>query len=210
MLYSNVEKSWLRVELMYITVNEYFSLTKNSDFRKRRIKGESFFPYSVSDYQNMNKESSLVEITMVSGVIALESLINYGLAELQDDFELSKKSINNPNKILKERGVSLIPQSKLAKKILILKKNPNHPIIKLTDILSDNRNKITHDKPFDFSVYERKEVTKHYNDSNTYCKSYQYEDLKDFFIECDKVKTYIIEDSVLENLQLSDFSTLIK
>ena len=210
MLHSNVEKNWLRVELMYSVIHEYFNLTKDSDFRKRIINNENIFPYNLSDSQNMNKESSLVDMVIVWGVVALESLVNYALAELQNDFELSKKSINNPNKVLKDRNVSPIPESKLATKIVILKNDPNDLIIALADKLSNNRNKIIHDKPIDYEMYDDDEVITHYGSTNTYFPSYRYEDLKDFFSQCDEIKNYIIKDNILVTLEIRDFSTLIK
>lgn len=212
LLHSNVEKNWQRVELMYSVVYEYFKLTKESDFRKRIVNNGSIFPYSVSDYNNMSKESSLVDMIIVWGVVALESLINYALAELQDDFELAKKSINNPNGVLRDLSISPIPKSKLATKIIALKRDPAHIIIGLADELSSTRNKIIHDKPIDYERYDDddEEVITSYSNSETeYLPSFRHENLNEFFTKCDEIKNYITVGTVLECLEIRDFKELL-
>lgn len=196
---------------MYSVVYEYFKLTKESDFRKRIVNNESIFPYSVSDYNNMSKESSLVDMIIVWGVVALESLINYALAELQDDFELAKKSINNPNGVLRDLSISPIPKSKLATKIVALKRDPADIIIGLADELSSTRNKIIHDKPIDYEMYDDEEVITSYSNSETeYLPSFRHEDLNEFFNKCDEIKNYITVDNVLECLEIRDFKELLR
>ena len=210
MTYSAVEENWLRVELMYSVTNEYFNLTKDTDFRKRIINSKSIFPLDYSASQNMSKESSLVGMVMAWAVVALESLTNHALAEKGVSIESAKKTINYPNSVLKKSSITHNYKSKLAAKLIILKDESSNHAMEIADKLTTIRNTIIHDKPIDYYEYDGEVEIIHYgtNVADT-LTTYRHEDLKEFFINCDKIKNYIIKDTYLETLEIREFELLI-
>ena len=210
MVLSAVNDNWQRVELMYSVVYEYFKETVDSDFRNRIINKGNIFPYSVSKSQSMQKESSLVGMVMAWAVVAIESLINHALAEKIDDRHLAVKAINNPNKVLKELQLNFNPESKLGTKIMILDSEYDSEIVSLAEMISSMRNIIVHDKPYDYFEKEGDVETKDYKTSDEVDGNiYRYEDLKDFFINCDSIKKYIEEKVYMETIEIRDFSSLL-
>jgi len=207
---SAVNDNWQRVELMYSVVYEYFKETVDSDFRNRIINKGNIFPYSVSKSQSMQKESSLVGMLMAWAVVAIESLINHALAEKIDDRNLAVKAINNPNKVLKELQLNFNPESKLGTKIMILDSEYDSEIVSLSEMISSMRNIIVHDKPYDYFEKEGDVETKDYKTSDEVDGNiYRYEDLKDFFINCDTIKKYIEKKVYMETIEIRDFSSLL-
>lgn len=211
MTYSAVQDNWLRVELMYSLTNKYFNLTKDTDFRKRIINKQSMFPYSVTSSQNMSKESTLVGMVMAWSVVALESLLNHALAEKGESIEIGKKSINDPNKVLKELEIKHSYKSKFSAKLIILKNESSNEVMDFADKLTIIRNTIIHDKPIDYYENDGDVEIEHYGDSQVDTLiTYRHDDLKEFFITCDKIKKYIIENTYLETLEIREFESLIK
>ncbi|AKF24684.1 hypothetical protein YH65_04245 [Sulfurovum lithotrophicum] len=165
MTYSAVEDNWLRVELMYSVTNKYFNLTKGTDFRERIINNQSMFPYCVASSQNMSKESTLVGMVMAWSVVALESLLNHALAEKAISIEIGKKTINDPNKVLKQIGITHSYKSKFSAKLIILKNESSNVVMDLADKLTIIRNTIIHDKPIDYYENDGDVEIEHYGDS---------------------------------------------
>lgn len=72
------------------------------------------------------------------------------------------------------------------------------------------RNTIIHDKPIEYYEYDGEVEIIHYDGSEEdRLVTYRHEDLKEFFINCDKVKNYIIKDTYLETLEIKEFESLI-
>jgi hypothetical protein len=196
---------------MYSVVYEFFSETEGSDFRDRIVNNKGVFPYNLSQAQSMQKESSLVGMVMAWSVVAIESLINHALAEKLDTRELAVKAINDTNKEFNKLSFDFNPKSKLGKKIMILDSEHNSEIVNLAEIISDARNMIMHDKPYDY--YENDgdiETTAYRASSGVTDIVYRYEDLKDFFDNCDAIKNYIEEKTYMYTIEIRNFSSLLK
>ena len=83
-------------------------------------------------------------------------------------------------------------------------------VVYYAEKISSARNRIVHDKPYDYYENEGDVETKDYKmseevDSNIY----RYEDLKKNFISCDAIKKYIEEKIYMETIEIRDFSSLL-
>lgn len=209
MIYSGVEDNWQRVEIIHSIAKAFYRKTEGSDFRER-LKPESrnIFPFDVNAYDSINKERCIVETVMVWSLVTIESAVNHILAEVENDSAEAIEAIRLPTKIMEKRGVKVNRCSDLSRKLLLLNFNGNNieAIIKISETLSDIRNEIVHDKPFEYIDHGDGNVEiKPFRKNNIDYKAYSYDDLKEFFEKCDVIITFLSE---IENNSSISFSTL--
>lgn len=205
MIYSSTDENFRRIKIMTSIAHKCYFLTKNSDYRERILNGGDIFPFILSDQEAMEEETCMVGLIKAWCVVTLESLINEALVDVLNDKELAAKAIEFPSKLLPKNA----PRSDLEKKLTIINdycvnksdKSYLEKIISISSNLSNKRNSIIHDKPFEF-VYEgapaEGEVigTHHYRkrggetDDNNRDR---FEDLKSFFFECDEIRRFILD-----------------
>ncbi len=196
---------------MHSVTQTYFATTSGSDFRTRTIHNGEFFPFDAIQYDNMEKESYLVGMVMAWSVITLESLVNHALAEIINNKILSIMAIEYPGQITDKLKVAQSAKSELAKKIAILSDDfvgNNNEYIQLADELSQIRNAIVHDKPFELIDLEDGDVKiQHFKSRKGMDMSRQrYEDLSDFYRKCDKITVHISSVSPLQVMGLGEIS----
>ena len=201
MIQSAIEDNWMRVNIMHSIAKGYYLETHDSGFRERTINNGPFFPFNSLKYEAMKKESCMVGMIMAWSVICLESLINHALAENIDDRDVAIKAIEYPGKFNKEFSIPKSIRSEFSKKIIILANNEKngHKFASMADGLSDIRNLIVHDKPFEFRDYDGDvEVTHLKQRGAPLEKQMRYGDLTDFYKKCEDVKNYIGSISSVE------------
>lgn len=208
MVYSAAINNFERVALLYTIAEEYHQTNKRSG-QKERWKSGDIFPFSVEDWRNIQNESQIVEAVIVFSLITLESLANHIIAEKTEASELTKEFtekdtidlsiglIEGDYKAFSKIGIKRPPKGDLSKKIKALDKllssKPSHYIETLQNIankLSEARNSIVHDKPFDLTTYDdgNIEFTEFRNRGKS--KIYDFEFLENFFIDCQKIANY--------------------
>lgn len=196
MIYSSIDDNWMRVEIMHSVARRYYEDTHDSDFRKRIINRSEMFPFYGLKYEKIQKESCIVGMVMTWSVVTIESLVNHCIAETINDATYAKMAIDYPKRITNKFNIPKSIRSELSKKIAILSddyKN-NREILSLADKLSDIRNRIVHDKPFNLIDYGDGEVeminfnSRNYSSEKT-CT--MYENLGDFYKNCDHLKNYL-------------------
>ncbi len=211
MIHSAIHDNWDRVQIMHSMAYDYYCETKDSELRQGMGSSscEDSFAFNAFVFETMRKEACLVEAIMVWSVIAIETLINHVLAEVSPDELSAKNAIEYPDKRIDKRYKKC---HDLVKKLIILNdgKEINDEILLVAENLSENRNAIVHDKPFELNDYGDGEV-KIINYSlreNEKKYSNKYEDLKIFFKDCDKIKDYIFSASDL-NGKLCSYSQCV-
>ncbi|MEL7893552.1 hypothetical protein AAG581_00645 [Vreelandella neptunia] len=201
----------MRVEIMHSVALNYFRATHDSDFRFRIIQGGAPFPFDALQYDTMEKESCIVGMVMAWSVITLESLVNHALAEMINNRTSAIMAIEYPGQITEKLKIAKAAKSELAKKIAILSDNRdvNNELILLANKLSEDRNTIVHDKPFELTDFGDSEVKITYFRSRGESERLpRYEDLADFFRDCDKISDYISSISPLQVMGLGEISFL--
>jgi hypothetical protein len=211
MIHSAIHDNWDRVQIMHNVAYDYYCLTKNSEHRES-CRDRTEFAFDASVFEIMNKESCVIGMLMAWSVITIESLVNHVIAEIIPNKLLAIKAIEFPKEIVSGDKFNKNCKSELAKKIIIINDGNDNiiDIISTADKLSNNRNSIVHDKPFELIDHENGDV-EIVNYSLRNCEgnvSNKYEDLKVFFEDCDKVKDYILSVSNLKNLLYSHFSSV--
>ena len=200
---------------MHSAAREFLDETRGSDFRRRLIGGGNIFPFDVTAHDSMEKESHIVGMLMAWSVITLESLINHALAEAINNKVSAVMAIEYPSQITDKLKIGKSARSGFSKKLIILSNTfePDSDILQLCDELADIRNKVVHDKPFDYVDFGDGDVEIDYyrsrgaNDSETL----RYDSLVPFFRKCDRVMDYILSktnNSPFESGEHS-FSSLI-
>lgn len=213
MIQSAIEDNWMRVNIMHSIAQRYYLETHDSDFRERIINSGPFFPFNSIKYEAMKKESCMVGMIMAWSVICLESLINHALAENIDDRDVAIKAIEYPGKSVEKFRIPKSIRSEFSKKIIILANNEknSYKFASIADELSDTRNLIVHDKPFEFTDYDGDvEVTHLRQRGDPLEKQIKYDDLTDFYRKCEDVKDYIgsISSVEVEGIQSISFIKL--
>lgn len=192
----------MRVNIMHSIAQWYYLETYDSDFRERSINNGPMFPFNSLKYDAMKKESCMVGMIMTWSVICLESLINHALAGNINDLDVAKTAIEYPEKAAKKLKISKSIKSGLSKKIIILANNKenSHKFASIADELSDTRNLIVHDKPFELRDYGNGdvEVTHLRLRGDALEKQLRYDDLIEFYRRCEDVKDYIGSISSVE------------
>lgn len=209
MIHSSIKDNWMRVEIMHYVAQTYFTATDGSDFRTRITQKGALFPFNTIQYGQMEKESCLVGMVMAWSVITLESLVNHALAEIYDK-DSSIEAIEYPSQTAKRLKIAKDAKSELAKKIAILSDHTqyNNEYILLANEISDIRNVIVHDKPFDLIDTGDGEVKiTHFRKRGSDDKPQtRYENLPDFYKKCDKICGYINSILPLEVMGLNEIS----
>lgn len=215
MIYSSIKDNWMRVEIMHSVAQAYYLATHNTDFRERMISGGDPFPFDVVKYDTMEKESCIVGMVIAWSFITLESFVNHSLAERLNNKISAKMAIEHPSQITDKLKITKSARSELAKKIIILADNDKKyaQYISLADELSEMRNLIVHDKPFELIDYEDGgvEITHFNSRGNNPELRYRYGDLSCFYEKCDKIKDYVssISPICVVGFEEMSFSKLI-
>ncbi|HMW46918.1 MAG TPA: hypothetical protein PKD17_03350 [Cellvibrionaceae bacterium] len=216
MIYSSVEDNWLRIELMFEIASKYNDFTKGEDgFDVAETDGKLSFRMDVFLMDGEKKESCLVGMLMVWSVVTLESLINHAIAESINNELTAKLAIEHPGQITEKIKPRVNAKSELAKKLLILN-DDSEDISKLLEIaeqLSERRNHIVHDKPFDHCTDEDGEpIIKYFRvRGKELDERIRFKSLGPFFKQCDSVKEFIQRKSNLGSLDVhgKSFSGLL-
>lgn len=204
MIHSSVKDNWTRLEIIHSVAREYFNFTADSDFRQRMNNRGNLFPFHVSEFEQMEKESCLVGMVMVWSVVTLESLVNHALAVTFNDKDSAIEAIEYPKNAINRLKIKTKSKSELAKKITILAsaKGTKCSVLELADNLADTRNSIVHDKPF--SLFENGEIEHFRNRGESEGGRFKFEQLGDFFEVCDNVKDFIVLNIDLESIDAND------
>lgn len=197
---------------MHSIALELYKSTEGSDFRNRTINRtiDNFFPFDAVAYDAMAKESCIVSMVMAWSVVALESVVNLGLAENIQFKRDAVKAIEYPKKVLKKTKY----KSDLAVKLIILSDSTISisEVFDLAEEVSDIRNVIVHDKPFDMVNDDSGDVeVDYFKCRGKEPKIYRYENLHPFFCSCDQIYRYILTSSKEELYAASglNFASLI-
>ncbi|MEH8018569.1 hypothetical protein MN202_15100 [Rheinheimera muenzenbergensis] len=200
----------MRVEIMQSIASAYFSATRGSDFRSRITQGGAPFPFDAIQYETMEKESCIVGMVMAWSVITLESLVNHALAEKINNKVSAIMAIEYPGQITEKLKIAKSARSELAKKIAILSDNRqgSDVYIQLADKITEDRNIIVHDKPFELTDLENGEVkiTHFKSRGRENERKPRYENLADFFMDCENVSNYIYSSSALKEAGVTEIS----
>lgn len=205
MIHSSIEDNWTRLEYIHSIAKQLYDKTKASEFRT--ADPQPSFRFCATTHTRMQEEACMVGMVMVWSVVTLESLANHVIAETFNNRTTAILAIEYPDKIVQAfKGVK--GESELGKKIAILNDDLGAAYcddgqaevsrevraITLADELAKTRNAVIHDKPFDMIVdnWEGDVEIKHYGTRIEASKSFQYEDLIDFFSKCDSVRSQIL------------------
>lgn len=196
MIHSSAVDNWERIELMHSIAKGYYELTKESPYRRVGNNISEKFCFDSNVFLTVNKESMIVEIIIAWCVITLESQVNHAIAATEADRTTAVTAIEYPHNIIKSK----FPKSGLAKKISILAKiDPEViKIATLADELSDMRNLIVHDKPFEIIDHPNGEVSVDYfrQRGDLDGSRYTFDDLKLFYdkcqLICDLIDSYYV------------------
>lgn len=210
MIHSSIKDNWMRVEVMHSVAKAYYQSTHSSEFRERMINGGQTFPFDVAQYEKMEKESCIVGMVMAWSVITIESLVNHALAERLNNRTSAIMAIEYPRQITDKLKIAKSTRSELAKKLVILADSDesNKEYTLLADELSEKRNLIVHDKPFDLLDYGdgNVDVTYFKSRGDSLGKLPRYGDLVKFYGKCDSVKDYVASISPVEVMGLEEIS----
>jgi len=210
LIHSSIQDNWMRVEIMHSVAHKYYLSTHNSDFRARIIKNGNPMPFDATKYNTMEKESSIVGMVMAWSVITLESFVNHSLAERLNNKTSAIMAIEYPSQITDKLKIAKSAKTELAKKLVILADcdKQNLQCISLADELSETRNLIVHDKPFELIDHGdgEVEITHFKSRGDNPVKQHRYEHLRDFYEKCDKVKNYASSISPFDVMGVAEIS----
>ena len=185
----------MRVEIMHSVAQAYYQVTNDSDFRDRMINRGALFPFDAVKYNTMEKESCVVGMVMAWSVVTLESYVNHAIAERLNNQASAVMAIEFPRQITEKLKIGKSAKSELAKKLVILadEDKQNSEYITVADELSEIRNLIVHDKPFELLEYEDGEVDiTHFRSRGEISETrHRFEHLSDFYLKCDKILNYV-------------------
>lgn len=190
LIQSALSDNWERVKIIHAVAHELFKQTRGSDFRRRIIGHLNVLPFDVSSYDLMAQESKIVGLVMAWSVVTLESLANHVLAETINNKACAIMAIEYPGQVIEKLGIYKSAKSELAKKTIILNFDfkVDSKTLDLCDDLANIRNKILHDKPFDYILNGEEIEVKHFSTrGNKNEDVFKYDDLVHFFRKCDQV-----------------------
>lgn len=195
MIHSSIQDNWMRVEIMHSVAQSYYLATNDSDFRERMINRGDLFPFDAVKYNTMEKESCIVGMVMAWSVITLESYVNHAIAERLNNQTSAIMAIEYPRQITDKLKIGKSAKSELAKKLIILADGDKQfsEYISVADELSEIRNEIVHDKPFELLEYEDGEVEVTHFRSRGYNSEtrHRFEHLSNFYEKCEKIRSYV-------------------
>lgn len=204
MIYSGVDDNWLRVELLHSLAIKYYSETQGKNCLE--ITDNKFY-FDVRLHDVIRKESCIVEMIATWSVVTLEALANQALAEIISSPEEAKKAIEHPRKYKPFQG-----KSELSVKIAILGHDSSKikEIVQVADTLSELRNRVLHDKPFELINFGDGETfIEHYRlRGEPLHKQLRYPDLYKLFESCDQVRLFILDLFDSKHLNIHDCSFL--
>lgn len=157
----------------------------------------------------------MVGMVMAWSVITLESYVNHAIAERLNNQTSAVMAIEFPRQITEKLKIGKSAKSELAKKLIILadEDKQNSEYISVADELSEVRNLIVHDKPFELLEYEDGEVEiTHFRSRGENSESrHRFEHLSDFYLKCDKIRNYVssIPPVVVMGMPEMSFTNLI-
>jgi len=194
-IHSSIRDNWMRVEIMHSVAQAYYQVTNDSDFRDRMINRGALFPFDAVKYNTMEKESCVVGMVMAWSVVTLESYVNHAIAEKLNNQASAVMAIEFPRQITEKLKIGKSAKSELAKKLAILadEDKQNSKYITVADELSEIRNLIVHDKPFELLEYEDGEVEiTHFRSRGEISETrHRFEHLSAFYLKCDKILDYV-------------------
>ncbi len=208
----------MRVQIMHSAAYSIYLETHDSDYRNRRLNGGDIFPFNAAEFKIIQKESSIVGMVMAWSVVFLECVVNHALAEKLNDNSEIIDAIEFPKKITgKSKSLKKI-HTGLVHKLAILSDNfeIDQKIIDVVCELSSIRNKVVHDKPFEFVDHGEGEVEiSHFlKRGDGEFKEYVYDDLKKFYERCDEIKHYITKLASVSDMwidiEMISFSQLFR
>lgn len=195
---------------MHSVARTYYLSTHDSDFRERMINRGNPFPFDVVKYETMEKESCIVGMVMAWAVITLESFVNHAIAKTLNNQASAIMAIEYPRQITDKLKIGKSAKSELAKKLIILADNDkqNLQCISIADELSETRNLIVHDKPFELIEHGdgEAEITHFRSRGDNPETRHRYEHLSDFYGKCYQIKTYVSSISPVVVMGLSEIS----
>lgn len=190
MIYSSAVDNWHRIKLMHSIAKDLYELTRENLFRNMKGDLSEGFYFDANAFLAMQKETCIVEMIMSWCVITLESQVNHAIAATESG---DKRAINAIEYPTKSKGA----RSGLARKLLILSKRDQRAIelISLADELSDIRNEIVHDKPFEFIDRGDGDVdVRFFRDrGDSEGRRYNFENLEEYYKKCQKICGFIDE-----------------
>lgn len=191
MIYSSVNDNWARVSIMHRVALDYYNSTKDSDFRKRSENNGAVFPFDTVAFGDMQNERHLVGMVMAWSVITLESMVNHTLAETFSDRDEIISMIEFPRRYADSKNIKDLGNSELAKKIGILFNGriPGRGVGNLADKISEARNIIVHDKPFEMIDHGDGDIEIDYlrKRGNKVLESIDFNSLPPFYRDCDAI-----------------------
>ena len=210
MIHSSIQDNWMRVEIMHSVAQSYYLETNDSDFRERMINRGDLFPFDAVKYNTMEKESCIVGMVMAWSVIALESYVNHAIAERLNNQTSAIMAIEFPRQITDKLKIGKSAKSELAKKLIILADDDKQNVeyISVADELSEIRNLIVHDKPFELLEFEDQEVEiTHFRSRGDNSETrHRFDHLSDFYRKCEKIRSYVTSISPVVVMGMSEMS----
>lgn len=193
MIHSSVMDNWMRVKLMHSLASEFYERTRGGKYREYYKSPKDVFFFDVEDYQNIDKERCVVSMLMCWSVITLEALVNHAIAETLKHKLSAVLSIEFPGQIVDKIKKGKNPKSELAKKLIILSDdNAQSSLLDLADSMSNLRNSVVHDKPYEIKDDEGDVKIDHFRSRGEADFSrYTYDDLKDFYKDCSVIVEFI-------------------
>ena len=210
MIYSLAQDHWETVRLVHSIAKLHYI-----ERQKWQIAGynkdDEMFPFSIECYTSRQKEIYAVGLVMTWSVITIESLCNHAIADIFDNKGDALDAINSPRKITTRLKISTDIKSDLAYKVHLISdgRNALGCVSKAADRISFIRNDIVHDKPFDYYITQDGDLLLgHYSKREHRC-IYKYDDLPDFFRDCDEITAFILQVSTVNLDSAINFSSLL-
>lgn len=191
MIYSSVNDNWARVSIMHQVAFNYYNSTKDSDFRNRSENKGDLFPFDTSAFEDMQNERHLVGMVMAWSVVTLESMVNHAIAEIFSNRDDAIQAIEYPKQYAKDNNIIGLGNSELSKKMGILFEGnvPGKGVTNLADNISETRNTIVHDKPFEIINHGsgNLEIDPLEKRTRKVLEGINFNSLESFYTDCDLI-----------------------
>ena len=190
-IHSSSIDNWHRIKIMHSIASDLYQITRESKFRNRKNDMSEGFYFDAKAFDTMQKESCIVEMIMAWCAITLESQVNHAIAATESDVKKVINAIEYPKGATPIKGA----RSELAKKLSILSgfDSAGAALISFANDISDVRNEIVHDKPFELLDRGDGDVeVRHFRRrGNSDGKRYMFEDLCKHYEKCQKICDFI-------------------
>ena len=198
MIYNRLDDNWHRMRTLMALARTRYEMTKDSDFRRRKIERGDSFPFDVRAYESMDSERCIVEIVVVWSVITTDSLLNLAIAESVREHDQAATAIERPTKY-PIGSFDPKPKWELAKKAAILGirtglRDAAIEVFESCDHLAKIRNGIVHDKPFELIDHSDDGVELREYPWQWQGREFEarFESLPPVFQMCDQVKEFVV------------------